>query len=185
MTIANERITEHAAVLQATRELVPRIEEAGEIVRQALATGHKILFCGNGGSAADSQHWAAEIVGRFQKERPSLPAIALTVDTSILTAVGNDYGFDVIFSRQVEGLGCAGDVFVGITTSGNSGNILAAAAVARDKGLQVVGLTGSGGGKLAELCDVCLAVPSSVTARVQEMHSLIGHILCEIAEREY
>ncbi|ERT61053.1 MULTISPECIES: D-sedoheptulose-7-phosphate isomerase [Megasphaera] len=185
MTIANERITEHAAVLQATRELAPRIEEAGEIVRQALATGHKILFCGNGGSAADSQHWAAEIVGRFQKERPSLPAIALTVDTSILTAVGNDYGFDVIFSRQVEGLGCAGDVFVGITTSGNSGNILAAAAVARDKGLQVVGLTGSGGGKLAELCDVCLAVPSSVTARVQEMHSLIGHILCEIAEREY
>ena len=109
----------------------------------------------------------------------------MTVDTSILTAVGNDYGFDVIFSRQVEGLGCAGDVFVGITTSGNSGNILAAAAVARDKGLQVVGLTGSGGGKLAELCDVCLAVPSSVTARVQEMHSLIGHILCEIAEREY
>ena len=185
MNIIEERMNDHATVLKATEALAPDIEEAGELIRKALAGGHKILFCGNGGSAADSQHLAAEFVGRFQKERQSLPALALTVDTSILTAVANDYGYDVVFSRQVEGLGQAGDVLVGISTSGNSKNVVKAIEAAQKKGIKVIGLTGAGGGRMAELCDICLAVPSKVTARTQEMHILIGHILCELAEVDY
>lgn len=182
MNIVEQRMEDHKAVFEATKALQPAIEKAGLLIQQALEGGHKILFCGNGGSAADSQHLAAEIVGRFQKERPSLPAIALTVDTSILTAIANDYGYDTVFKRQVEGLGQRGDVFVGISTSGNSKNVIVAIDAAREKGLHVIGLTGEGGGKMATLCDVCLAVPSKVTARTQEMHIMIGHILCEIAE---
>ena len=127
---------------------------------------------------------AAEIIGRFKKERPSLPALALTVDTSVLTAVGNDYGFDTIFSRQVEGLGQAGDVLIGISTSGNSGNIVRAVETAKQKGLRIISMTGAGGGKLVELSDVSLDVPSNVTARVQEMHILMIHIMCEIMEEK-
>ena len=178
MSIVKERMADHAAVLAATESLIPDIEKAGALVRDALAQGHKLLFCGNGGSAADSQHLAAEIVGRFQKERCSLPAIALTVDTSVLTAVANDYGSDTVFSRQ-------GDILIGISTSGNSKNVVAAIELAKRKGLKVIGLTGAGGGKMAELCDICLAVPAQVTARIQEMHIMIGHILCEIAEEAY
>lgn len=185
MSIVKERMADHVAVLAATESLIPDIEKAGALVRDALAQGHKLLFCGNGGSAADSQHLAAEIVGRFQKERCSLPAIALTVDTSVLTAVANDYGYDTVFSRQVEGLGQAGDILIGISTSGNSKNVVAAIELAKRKGLKVIGLTGAGGGKMAELCDICLAVPAQVTARIQEMHIMIGHILCEIAEEAY
>lgn len=185
MNLVEQRMEDHAAVLAATKALAPDIERAGILIRDALAGGHKILFCGNGGSAADSQHLAAEIVGRFQKERPSLPALALTVDTSVLTAVANDYGYDTVFSRQVEGLGGAGDVLVGISTSGNSKNVVAAIEAARRKQMKVIGFTGIGGGKMAALCDVCLAVPSRVTARTQEMHIMIGHILCEIAEEAY
>lgn len=185
MSLVEERLSDHAAVLEATKALAPDIEKAGILIRDALAGGHKILFCGNGGSAADSQHLAAEIVGRFQKERPSLPALALTVDTSVLTAVANDYGYDTVFARQVEGLGQAGDVLVGISTSGNSKNVVAAIETAHQKQMKVIGLTGSGGGKMAEVCDICLAVPSKVTARTQEMHIMIGHILCEIAEETY
>lgn len=185
MNLVEQRMADHAAVLAATKALAPDIERAGILIRDALAGGHKILFCGNGGSAADSQHLAAEIVGRFQKERPSLPALALTVDTSILTAVANDYGYDTVFSRQVEGLGNDGDVLVGISTSGNSKNVIAAIEAARKKRMKVIGFTGIGGGKMADLCDVCLAVPSKVTARTQEMHIMIGHILCEIAEEAY
>lgn len=184
MNIVEQRMAEHAAVLEATKALQPSIEKAGLLIQKALEEGNKILFCGNGGSAADSQHLAAEIVGRFQKERPSLPAIALTVDTSILTAIANDYGYDAVFRRQVEGLGQPGDILVGISTSGNSRNVIAAIDEARKKGLHIIGLTGEGGGKMASLCDVCLAVPSKVTARTQEMHSMIGHILCEIAEEK-
>ena len=182
MSIVEARMQEHEQVLEATRALAPAIQEAGDIIRRALEGGHKVLFCGNGGSAADAQHLAAEIVGRFQKERPAFPAIALTVDTSILTAVANDYGYETVFKRQVEGLGQEGDVFVGISTSGNSANVINAIGAARGKGLHVIGLTGIGGGKMAELCDVCLAIPSKTTARTQEMHIMNGHILCEIAE---
>lgn len=185
MNIIEKRMADHQDVLTATQALVPDIEEAGQLIKDALAGGHKILFCGNGGSAADSQHLAAEFVGRFKKERPSLPAVALTVDTSILTAVANDYGYDTVFRRQVESLGQAGDVLIGISTSGNSKNVVTAIAAAQKKGLKVIGLTGAGGGKMAELCDICLAVPSQVTARIQEMHILIGHILCEIVEEDY
>lgn len=182
MSIVTERIHDHEMVLEATAAMAPAIEQAGEIIRRALQEGHKILLCGNGGSAADSQHLAAEIVGRFQKERDAFPAIALTVDTSVLTAVANDYGFDTVFRRQVQGLGAAGDVFIGISTSGNSTNVIAAIGEAKRKGMKVIGMTGIGGGKMAQICDVCLAVPSKVTARTQEMHIMIGHILCEIAE---
>jgi D-sedoheptulose 7-phosphate isomerase len=185
MNLVEQRMADHAAVLAATKALAPDIERAGILIRDALAGGHKILFCGNGGSAADSQHLAAEIVGRFQKERPSLPALALTVDTSVLTAVANDYGYDTVFSRQVEGLGNDGDVLVGISTSGNSKNVIAAIEAARKKQMKVIGFTGIGGGKMADLCDVCLVVPSRVTARTQEMHIMMGHILCEIAEEAY
>lgn len=185
MNLVEQRMADHAAVQAATKALAPDIERAGILIRDALAGGHKILFCGNGGSAADSQHLAAEIVGRFQKERPSLPALALTVDTSVLTAVANDYGYDTVFSRQVEGLGNDGDVLVGISTSGNSKNVIAAIEAARKKQMKVIGFTGIGGGKMADLCDVCLAVPSRVTARTQEMHIMMGHILCEIAEEAY
>ena len=135
MSLVTQRMKDHAAVLEATMELIPDIEKAGALFKEALASGHKILFCGNGGSAADSQHLAAEIVGRFQKERRPFPAIALTVDTSILTAVGNDYGFETVFARQVRALGEKGDVLVGISTSGNSQNDLgdrARAYIARD-----------------------------------------------------
>ena len=139
---------------------------------------------GNGGSAADSQHLAAEFVGRFQKERQGLPAIALTVDTSILTAVGNDYGFDKVFARQVEALGNEGDVLIGISTSGTSKNVVAAVELAKAKGIYCVGMTAANGAKMVELCDECIAVPAKVTARAQEMHILIGHILCELVDGE-
>ena len=184
--IIKERIAEHIALAQrlSQSELLGQIAVVAAAVRQALAQGHKVMFCGNGGSAADSQHLAAEFVGRFQKERRGLPAIALTVDTSILTAVGNDYGYDKVFVRQVEALGNAGDVLIGISTSGNSGNVVAAVELAKSKGIYCVGMTAAGGGKLAQLCDECLAVPDKVTARAQEMHILIGHILCELVDGE-
>ncbi|MGN0948159.1 MAG: SIS domain-containing protein [Megasphaera sp.] len=184
MSLVEERMKEHAAVLEATAALIPDIEKAGALFKGALASGHKILFCGNGGSAADSQHLAAEIVGRFQKERRAFPAVALTVDTSILTAVGNDYGFDTVFRRQVQALGDAGDILVAISTSGNSRNVLEAIDEAHEKGLKVIGMTAYGGGKMKDACDICLAVPAKVTARAQEMHIMIGHILCEIAEKD-
>ena len=182
MNLVEQRMADHAAVLAATKALASDIERAGILIRDALAGGHKILFCGNGGSAADSQHLAAEIVGRFQKERPGMAALALTTDTSILTAIGNDYGYERIFARQVEGLGREGDVLVGISTSGNSGNVLAAIETARTKGIRVIGFTAKGGGKMAGLCDVLLDVPSENTARTQEIHEIMGHIICELVE---
>jgi D-sedoheptulose 7-phosphate isomerase len=160
------------------------IETALALMIDTYKKGGKILVCGNGGSAADSQHLAAEFVGRFQKERQGLPAIALTVDTSILTAVGNDYGFDKVFARQVEALGSEGDVVIGISTSGTSRNVVAAVELAKTKGIYCVGMTAANGAKMAELCDECIAVPAKVTARAQEMHILIGHILCELVDGE-
>lgn len=185
--IINKRMEEHAEVLALVRsgDLPEKTAVAAKIIADAISNGHKVLFCGNGGSAADSQHLAAELSGRFQKERRALPGIALTVDTSVLTAVANDYGYEKVFARQVEALGDEGDVLVGISTSGNSANVLEAVISARKKGMYVVGMTAFGGGKLSEMADVCLSVPVKNTARAQEMHILLGHILCELAELDF
>ena len=184
--IIEQCLADHLDVLQKVMvsDLPQKLEQCAERIEKALAEGHKVLFCGNGGSAADSQHLAAEFVGRFQKERKGLPALALTVDTSILTAVANDYGYDTVFARQVQALGEPGDVLVGISTSGNSQNVLLAIKEAKDKGMFCIGMTAEGGGKMADACDVCLAVPAKVTARAQEMHILMGHILCELVDHE-
>lgn len=150
----------------------------------ALRAGHKILFAGNGGSAADAQHLAGELVSRFNYDRPGLAAFALTTDTSVLTAIGNDYGYERIFARQIEAVGTEGDVFFAISTSGRSPNILKALQAARSKGLVTVGLTGRSGGTMRELCDHCLSSPSDATPRIQEGHIAIGHTLCWLIERE-
>lgn len=180
-----QRIQEHIAVAQLveTGYIPQKIIAISEQIKLALKNGNKVMFCGNGGSAADSQHLAAEFVGRFQKERQGLPALALTVDTSILTAVGNDYGFDRVFERQIEALGNKGDVLIGISTSGNSVNVIKAFELAKRKGIFCVGFTAEGGGKMASLCDINVAVPVKVTARVQEMHILLGHIICELVDK--
>lgn len=150
----------------------------------ALRGGRKLLFAGNGGSAADAQHWAGELVSRFYYDRPGLPAIALTTDTSILTAIGNDYGYDYVFARQVEALGQEGDVLVAISTSGNSRNVIRAIEAARKKRLRVIGFTGQSGGQMADLCDLCFRVPSGETPRIQEGHEALGHLLCALIEAE-
>lgn len=182
--LVGQHLENHFKVVQDMRKIMPEVASAGLRVRTALEKGRKILICGNGGSAADSQHMAAEFVGRFVKERQSLPALALTVDTSLLTAVGNDYGFDCVFSRQVEGLGQEGDVLIAISTSGNSANVVKAVKTAKEKGIYVIALTGENGGLLAKESDLCLAVPSQVTARIQEMHIMIIHMICEVAEAD-
>jgi D-sedoheptulose 7-phosphate isomerase len=161
------------------------LEAIARAMASALRSGNKILWCGNGGSAADSQHFAAEIVGRFRRERRGLPSIALTTDTSILTAVANDYGFDTVFARQVEALGARGDVLVGISTSGNSRNVVAAMETARSIGLVTVAFTGAGGGKLAALADHLFAVDCRETARIQEAHALAGHMICDWVELDW
>jgi len=153
-----------------------------KVLVAAFKGGHKVLLFGNGGSAADAQHIAGELVGRFLLERRALAAVALTTDTSVLTCVANDYGYEEVFSRQVEALACPGDVAIAISTSGNAPNVLRGAEAARSVGATVVGLTGAGGGALAEACDLCLRAPSDVTARVQEIHITVGHIVCELVE---
>ena len=160
------------------------IEEGGKLLAAQLFKGNKIMFCGNGGSAADSQHLAAELVVRLRSSvnRPALAAIALTVDASVMTAGGNDIGFENVFARSVEALGRDGDVLVAISTSGNSENVYRAIEQAKKQNIYVVGLLGAGGGKIASLCDVSLVVPSKITARVQESHILVGHIWCEMVE---
>lgn len=164
-------------------ECMASIEQFCKLVTATISNGNKILFCGNGGSAADCQHIAAEFIGRFKKERPSIGAIALTVDTSILTALGNDYGFDLVFSRQVEGLGKPGDLLVGITTSGNSPNVVKAMKKAREIGMKTVGMTGSNDkAEIASVSDVCVRIPSADTPRIQEAHIMVGHIVCDYAE---
>lgn len=158
------------------------IEQASLAIIDALRSGNKILLCGNGGSAADSQHIAAEFVGRFQKERAAWPAIALTVDTSALTALGNDYSFDIVFSRQLQALGRKGDVLIGISTSGNSKNVIKALETAKAMGITTIGVTGGTGGAMMPLCDITLVAASSKTARIQESHLVIFHTICEIVE---
>ena len=177
-------LEEHISVARATQALELMIAEAGQICAGALQSGKRIYLCGNGGSAADAQHIAAELIGRFVGERRSLPAIALTTDTSALTAIGNDYGYHQVFSRQVEGLVEEGDVLIAISTSGNSANILKAVEVARERSARVIGLSGKTGGELHTAVDLSLVVPSDITARIQEMHIVIGHLLCALIERQ-
>ena len=177
MTI-KEIINDHINVAEQLKSLEKEIFKACQVCYTALQEGHKILLAGNGGSAADAQHIAAELVGRFETERRSLPAFALTVDSSALTAISNDFGFENVFARQLEGLGTEGDVFIGISTSGNSPNIIKALDVAQRKGLKTIILSGKKGGILRGGSTVEIIVPSDSTARIQEMHILIGHILC-------
>ncbi|RLC87312.1 MAG: D-sedoheptulose 7-phosphate isomerase [Chloroflexi bacterium] len=178
----HEQLLLHSEVMQSLITIAEPIEKAVEMLIGVISRGNKILICGNGGSAADAQHFAAEIVGRFKKERQPWPAIALTTDTSILTAVGNDYGFEAIFSRQVEGLGRPGDMLIGISTSGNSPNILKATQTANDMSISSLGLLGKGGGKLASMVDLPLVVQSQDTARIQEAHIFLLHYLSERME---
>lgn len=159
-----------------------RIIQAADFVSEAIKSGHKILLFGNGGSAADAQHLAAEFVNRFKIERTPLAALALTTDTSIITSIGNDYHFDEIFSKQIMALGQKGDIAIGISTSGNSGNVLKAVNAAKINGIFTIGFTGRGG-KLAEISDLTLTVTSDTTARIQEVHITIGHIICDLVDR--
>jgi D-sedoheptulose 7-phosphate isomerase len=168
----------------SSSDLVATISKVSGILVASLQQGNKVILFGNGGSAADAQHIAAELVGRFAFDRPALPALALSVNSSCVTAIGNDYGFDHIFSRQIEALAKAGDVAVGISTSGNSPNVAKAVLTARQIGLRTVGLTGASGGTLAKSAEFCICVPSEDTARIQECHILIGHILSELVEKE-
>lgn len=175
----------HKTTMEKMHTIADDIERAGSIVSDCLNKHNgAILLCGNGGSAADAQHIAGELTGRFLRERRAMPAIALNTNSTTITAIGNDYGYDFVFSRQVEAHGRPGDVLIAITTSGNSGNVVQAAKAAKAGGLKVIGMTGMSGGMLGQYCDVCIKAPSSETPRVQEMHILVGHILCEIAEAE-
>lgn len=175
-------LQDHRAVVAALDAMIPEIEAIARRMTECIRRGGKILWMGNGGSAADSQHLAAELVGRFTRERAALPSIALTTDTSILTAVANDYDFETVFARQVEALCLPGDTVVGLSTSGNSKNVLAGIHAAKTLGAYTVGLSGKDGGELAALADSCLIVPSPNTARAQEAHILIGHIICDWIE---
>ena len=170
--------------LLKSSETVATIAKVSGILVDALKHGNKVLLAGNGGSAADAQHIAAELVGRFAFDRPALPALALSVNSSCVTAIGNDYGFDQVFSRQVEALARSGDVFIGISTSGNSANVLRAVSAAKKLGLHTIALTGLAGGKLKEVVDHCVCAPSNETPRIQECHILIGHIVSELVEQE-
>jgi len=171
------------AAIQSDERLKRQFIEFVQLCEFALRRGNKLLFAGNGGSAADAQHLAAELVVRFKLDRPGLPALALTVDSSVLTAIGNDYGFEQLFSRQVQALARPGDVLIALSTSGNSANILAAIPVAEAMGVHVVGMTGASGGLLKQQTGLCLTMPSDDTPRIQEMHTLLGHILCDILEQ--
>lgn len=170
--------------LFGSRDVVLTVAKVSEILVNALKQGNKVLLFGNGGSAADAQHIAAELVGRFAFDRPALSALALSVNTSCVTAIGNDYGFDQVFSRQLEALARRGDIAIGISTSGNSANVLRAMSTARKMELHTIALTGRTGGKLRKTVDHCICVPSNETPRIQECHILIGHIISELVERE-
>ncbi len=185
-SVVDRSFAEHIALVEQVRtELAGQISVCAKKLTACLKNGGKILICGNGGSAADAQHFAAELVGRFEAERRGLPAIALTTDSSCLTAIGNDYGFERLFSRQVEALASGKDLLIGISTSGNSQNVLTALLKAKELGCETVGLTGHDGGRIAAAVDCSLVVPGLRTARIQEMHLLIIHLLCELIDRQY
>jgi D-sedoheptulose 7-phosphate isomerase len=188
----NDLITSHLrgavsviAKLLENEPLLSTLVAASETTARAMLAGRKLMVAGNGGSAADAQHLAAEFIGRLTVDRPAMRAIALTTDTSILTAVGNDYGYESIFSRQLEGLGQPGDVFLGISTSGNSPNILKAMRYCRSAGITPLGLTGHSGGEMTKICDQTIVVPSEITAHIQESHLVLEHIFCTLVERCY
>lgn len=168
--------------MTADEALCAAVARAAETCIVTLRAGYKVMLCGNGGSAADAQHWAGELVSRFHYDRPGLPAVALTTDTSILTAIGNDYGYDRLFARQVEALGTPGDVLIAISTSGNSPNVVAALEAARAKGIATLGFTGRGGGRMVALSDVCIRIPSDSTPHIQEGHEVLGHAICAMIE---
>ncbi|MBI2851735.1 MAG: D-sedoheptulose 7-phosphate isomerase [Chloroflexi bacterium] len=181
----SRRLEESARVKQALAgSQAGEIERMVELVVGTYRSGGKVIIFGNGGSAADAQHIAGELVGRFKLERRAFPAIALNSNTSIITALANDYGYETVFSRQIEALASEKDVVVGISTSGNSPNVINALKAARNKGATTIGLTGGDGGRMVEVCDLCLIVPSQSTPRIQEAHITIGHIICELVERE-
>ncbi len=182
MKTFNEELAQHIAVMRLAECCSESVETAAKLLAATFESGNKILLCGNGGSAADAQHIAAEFVVRYQLKRRALPAIALTTDTSILTAHANDFDFDSVFARQIEALGNAGDTLIAISTSGNSKNIVQAAQIARAKNLNVIALTGENGGALTEFATNLITVPSTVTARIQETHILIGHYWCGVVE---
>lgn len=183
--IQNE-IKEKEELLQKLQDVdyLDEVIEAGNFLSECIKSGNKILLAGNGGSAADAQHFAGEIVGRFLMERDAIPAISLCVDPSVITCIGNDYGFEEIIARQVQGLGQAGDTFIGISTSGNSENVIRAMNTAKKKNMRVIGLLGGDGGKIKELCDIALVVPSDSTPRIQEIHTFTVHLLCEMVEKK-
>lgn len=186
--LVREKLGEGCAVMQAVVQdfaLHAVLADAAAATAQALKTGRKLMVAGNGGSAADAQHLVAEFISRLVEDRPAMRAIALTTDTSILTAVGNDYGYERVFARQIEGLGQPGDVFMGISTSGNSPNVLRALELCRSMGVATIGLSGGTGGKMQPLCDYLIVIPSTVTMYIQQAHLALEHIFCMMVERHY
>ena len=181
-----DEIKEKESLLQSiqTTGYLAAVSGAGEKLASVIQNGNTVLLAGNGGSAADAQHFAGEIVGRFLKERDAIPAMSLCVDPSVMTCIANDYGYDEVFARQIQGLGKAGDAFIGISTSGNSENIIRGIAEARKKNMFVIGLLGKDGGRIKDLCDIALVVPSMHTPRIQEIHTFTVHLLCEMIERK-
>ena len=185
-TLVSRSLQEHLETIQSLLDSnLVEIASAGRLICETLGSGKKILLCGNGGSAADAQHIAAELVGRYERQRRAFPAIALTTDTSALTALSNDYGYDEVFARQVEGLATAGDLLIAISTSGKSPNVIKAAAQARAMGCKTIGLSGGLGAPLASACDISVVVSSKRTARVQEAHITIGHLWCEMVDAAF
>jgi len=181
-----DELNQHRLTIEKViSSLVPQIEQGCTMITETISSGAKVLIAGNGGSAADAQHIAAELTGRFVKERKALPAIALTVDTSALTAISNDYGYEMVFQRQIEAFARPSDLFIAISTSGNSANILTALKTAKEMGCKTLGLSGRDGGLMNELCDLNIVIPVDNTARIQEMHILIGHILCNAVDNLY
>jgi D-sedoheptulose 7-phosphate isomerase len=181
-SVFQRALEEHLEVIHLLLQQQGMLEQIARRIAESVVNGKKVLWCGNGGSAADSQHLAAELVGRFRRERRGIPSVALTTDTSILTAIGNDYGYDRIFARQVEALCCPGDVLVGISTSGNSANVCAAISEARNRGAYTIAFTGASGGAMAELAHTTLRIASNDTARIQEGHIVCGHMFCDWIE---
>ena len=184
MSLFLNNLQQHKALFETLDALDASVHQAIELIVQSLKNNKKLMICGNGGSAADSQHIAAEFTGRFIKDRPPIAALALSTDTSALTCIGNDYSFDEVFSRQLRALGQAGDCLLGISTSGNSPNVIQAVLAAKELGIKTVGLLGRDGGKLSAMCDCSIVVPSDVTARIQEAHILIGHSICGAVEQD-
>lgn len=181
----NKIFDENLAVISESKKISAQIQDVVDIITNCYKNGNKVIIFGNGGSAADAQHWAAELIGRFKIERQSLPSIALTTDTSIITSLGNDFGFDYIFARQCESLVHKGDIVIGISTSGKSQNVLSGILTARKKGARIIGLTGLTGTDMQDIVDVLLVVPSKSTPRIQEGHRVIMHAICEVVEENF